>query len=726
MNRLALNCSSGEPIKHLRDCTQCLKCSAMTRSEVQHLKLQKAFNTLKTSKTLYLDFEFCQITSRNVKLVSCATFDPISGRSIDFWLHNDDNKQKILKEYLQKFDTIIAYSAVAEARSYLSLVLDPLKFKWIDLYLEYRMLLNHNDNLQWGPQLVRGKVKTVHKPPPKWERTERDKYTSFKPTFSLAEATFKLTGEIRDTEHKKAMRDLIISNPDTFSSEERQAILDYGREDVKHLPEIWKRIQEEFFSLFPERSKPKKSDYIKEAILRGRYAAHTAIMESRGYPIDIEKTRNFSNHVSEIIWDTQKEINDLFPAVKPFKWNKKEQRFSWDQGATKRWIKENHSVEDWMKTDGKGLSLSLDAFQKFYDFKHTYPTDNFGAQMVRFLKLKQSLYGFAPSSASDSSRKTFWDSVGPDGRVRPYMNIFGAQSSRSQPAATGFMFLKPAWMRALVQPAKGHFIASIDYASQEFLTAGIESNDRVMIESYLSGDPYFAFAKLSGQVPKDGKLEDNRDIRNACKSTVLAIQFLMTKYGLAIKLTNDTGRPWTEDEAQEQIDLFNETYEDFHAYREEIKEDYAGGGGGLRLPCGWYVFGDNPNVRSICNVPIQGYGASVMRLAVHYAQSIGIAVLFTLHDAIYIEGKVGEEWKVKKLRDLMVAAYAYYADDSMKKYAKQIRTDPFIWGPDYPKDGVMDIDGYRVDCSNLYIDSRAAVDYEKFSKYFVKPDWDIL
>ncbi len=398
-------------------------------------------------KSVYLDFEFNRIVEPKVNLVSCCTYVLETKERRKFWLHHSPKDQATLAAYLRQFKIVIGYACVAEARSFLALGLDPLKFDWIDLFLEYRMLTNHNDELQWGRQLVDGKVKFVKKPKPKWERTEEDTATGFKATHSLAECTFKLTGEIRDTKHKTEMRDLIISNPAVFTGDERKQILDYNMEDVVFLPKIWKREKEEFRKLAPDDD---MQEYFSAAIVRGRYSAHTAIMEATGYPIDVQATKNFSKQIPFILMECQRDINDQFeraPVVAkvvervtglkpdvPFKWNARPARFSWNQKYARDWITANADAAKWMKTDTGKLSLALEAWERFFPFKHDYPRDNFGAQMVRFLKLKQSLYGF---SDTGGKRKNFWDSVGSDGRVRPYMNIYGAQSSRSQPAASG-------------------------------------------------------------------------------------------------------------------------------------------------------------------------------------------------------------------------------------------------------------------------------------------------
>ncbi len=552
-----------------------------------------------SAQICYLDFEFNSVSEKFVNLVSCVTLCG-DGQLKKWWLHNNPASQKLLDDYLKTKDLLMSYAAVAECRSLLSLGIDPRSFKHIDLFFEYRCLTNHNDRLNWGPQLVDGVVKQTKKPKPKWERTEDDKRTGFRPTHSLAEATYKLLGQIRDTEHKNQMRDLIISAPAKFTLKEQKDILKYNADDVLLLPDLWNAMQTEYKRLIPDLD----LETLKhEALIRGRYAAHTAMMESRGYPINVEATKNFSSQVLNILFECQREINRLFPDIKPFKWSKKDGRFSWDQKKTREWVKSTPHFDDWERTDTDQISLSLDAFQRFFDFKHDYPTDNFGAQMVRYLKLKQSLNGFVPSP--DKSKKTFWSFVGSDGRVRAYLNPYGAQSSRTQPGATGFLFLKPAWMRALCQPDKGKFMAGIDYGSQEFFIQALAAEDYAMIEAYLSGDPYLYFGIQSGMIPEGGTKQTHNLEREAAKSTTLGISFLMSKYGLAIKLSSDTGVEYTEDDAQELIDLFYETYPDLKIYQDEVVELYQEQGY-LKLKCGWYIFGDNENFRSVTNVPTQG------------------------------------------------------------------------------------------------------------------------
>ncbi len=667
---------------------------------------------------VFVDFEFNHIIDEKVNVVCAATLDEVTGTTRKFWLHKNEKAKANFRRHLSQYKRITAYAATAEARSVYALEMDVYGFEWHDLFTEYRMITNHNDELQWGKQLVRGKVKTVRKPKPKFMRTEEDFGTGFVATHSLAEAAFKLLGVKLDTEHKNEMRDLIISAPKKFTAAQRKSILNYCASDVKHLPAIRKEIIKHNLKKNPAVSYKR---YIKGALERGDFLACTAIMECKGYPINYEATKNFSSQVNSIFYDLQREINKLFPEISPFKWNKREQRYTWQQKVTREWIEQTHDTERWKKTDKGQLSLALEAFTQFYDFKHDYPKDNFGAQMVRFLKLKQNLYGFKVGT-KESDRKTFWDYVGPDQVVRPYLNAFRAQSSRSQPSAGGFIPLKPAWMRALIQPPEGYYICGIDYSSQEFFLSALLSGDETMINAYLSGDPYLFFGKMAGAIPKHGTKEEYSTERDLFKSTTLGLSYLMTCVGLAVKLTQDTKKVWTEEQAQEMIDLFYELYERLKEYQEEVKEFYEEGNP-LTLADGWTMFTDNDNIRSSLNMPTQGTGAVIMRRAVVLAmKKYGLYIPFPLHDALYVMGKVENmKREIKILRHCMREAFMSVFEGETRKLASKIRLDAAAWGPSL-KTGEFSVKTsggpFKVKTSKLYIDKRAIKDYEMFSKYF--------
>jgi len=390
------------------------------------------------------------------------------------------------------------------------------------------------------------------------------------------------------------------------------------------------------------------------------------------------------------------------------------------QKPLKEWISKSKYANNWLrtppsKTKPEGdYSLSLDAWEKHFSYRHDFPEGNLGAQMLRYLKTRQSLNGFLPKSPTAKNKETFFDSLGKDGRVRSYLNPYGAVSARYQPKATGFIPLKSAWMRSLIAPKPGSAICAIDYGSQEFLIAALMSNDKNMIEAYKSGDVYLYFAKLAGAVPWDGLKDDYKVERNVFKSTTLGISYSMGAAALARKLTDDTDKPHTQQDAQDLIDKFMKAYPDYADWIENIRHDYS------RRRChklvdGWVIFGDNPNKRAISNFPIQGYGSCILRKAIQLCQDRGLKVIFPLHDALYIEYPSLSLDHINTFAECMREAFIYYFDD--KEAANLIRLDANIWSPDY-KDGNMILDnGMELKTQKIYIDERAVSEYEKFKKY---------
>ena len=173
--------------------------------------------------------------------------------------------------------------------------------------------------------------------------------------------------------------------------------MNYCADDIKYLKQILEKVIYWHKKLLPSKVfKKLKGDML----WRGQYGARTAILESLGYPIDYENAKNFSDAVPDILFDIQSEINKHHPEIRPFQFNAVKGHHTWKQKKTREWIaKQGH--RSWMMTDGgvsgnKQLSLKLDAFIRYYDFKHSYPLNNLGAQFVRYLKTRQTFCHWIP------------------------------------------------------------------------------------------------------------------------------------------------------------------------------------------------------------------------------------------------------------------------------------------------------------------------------------------
>ena len=658
-------------------------------------------------KYVYLDSEYNRTNEARLNVVCFALVSDL-GKEV-YWLYNDTDVE-VFKFAITRFISygyiFVAYNVEAESSALISLGIDPLKMKWIDLYLEYVMLSNHNNEINKGEQLIHGKVKRL--PNHGFEKGSK----------SLAAALYKLCGILVDTEHKNKMRDLIISCPASFDKNEAKAIMDYCMSDTEHLPTLMNKIRDMYLKFVPREHQATLRD---EAHWRAEYAVRTAMMVRHGYPINVEWTKNLTENIPSLIRECAEDINRQFTA-KPFKWNKKECRYSMDTKVVKEWIANCPHAKKWERTETGELSLSADAWKEFYNYSHDYPEGNFGAQMLRYANFTQQLKGFTPSKGKAS----FWDYVGSDGMVRPYMNIYGAQSSRSQPSSTSFLFLKTGWMRSLCVPPKGYAIGAVDYSSQEFLIGGLLAKDKKMVEAYASGDVYLAYGKQIGLIPKDGTKQSHAKERDAQKPVILGWQFWTTGYGLAIQLNEISGtQDWDNENAQILLDRLDETYSTFSEFRKNQMDVYQSKRY-VRLLDGFYMFGSNPNFRSVGNCPTQGAGACIMRKAVQLAQDAGLNVIKTLHDALYIMFPSNDIGAMHVLKQCMHKAFVFYFPEKDKESAALIRMEGKVWSLDYDDKGYNAFE-FSLESQNIFVDPRAKKQYAQFNRFFkTKLDHDLL
>lgn len=681
-----------------------------------------------TKSKLFLDFEFRNSKDSKMEILCCSFEDSSTKQMTTIWLLDDESVRedfgRLMINYT-KSHAFCAYVVQAEARCLFQIweefgiEYNIKDIDFIDLYLEYRMLTNHNHHLAYGRQYIKGK-EVITTPPPRFHEYKRDKKADkdmhHKPEHSLASACYKMINKKIDTELKEDMRDLILFAKE-YSQDDKDVIMKYCESDVTHLDDLLKSIVGELISKL--RVTNVDMPQLRQAIyLRGEYAARTAKMEMLGYPINFKALKKFTKDVPHIVSKECVRVNDEHPEVHPFEWDKRKMRYTLKQDRQRNWIKRQRLDKKWDLTDTGFLSLSLDAFRRYYNSR----SEGFGGAMVRYLYTKQSLNGFLPAPKG-AKKKTFWDFVGDDERARPWFGIYGSQSARSQPGATGFLPLKANWMRAFIQPKPGRAIVGIDYASQEFLLSGLISGDDEMIKAYHSGDPYLYFAKLDGAVPKNATKESHKHERSIYKTVTLGISYNMGPVGLAFRLTNELNRHYSTEEAQELINAFSEAFPDFHDWKNELIDVYGSGDKEFRkikLPCGWVMWGDNDNWRSTGNFPIQGFGSSIMRKAVALAQDRGLDVIYTLHDALYVEYDSNNTDAIDILWHCMEVAFSFYFPGKYRDKAK-CRLDAYTWGPDFDNEEVLSRTtrgGKKYDYSKIYVDDKGKKDYLIYQSYF--------
>jgi len=651
-------------------------------------------------KYVYLDSEYNQTNEQRFNVLCFAL---VAGEErMTFWFPED---LQVFKQTIGLFATegyiFCSFNVEAESSALLSLGIDPLKMKWVDLYLEYVMMSNHNSVLSKGEQYMRGQVKRI----PAWSNDKGSK--------GLAAALFKLCKIKIDSEHKNSMRDLIISSPKEFTEEQKSQIMEYCLSDTIHLPALKSEINRLYKDFVPREF---QSNLLNEIHYRAEYAVRTAIMVRHGYPVETKWLKNLTENIPVLLKECCEDINSQFPSVKPFKWDKKDLKYKTDTKALMAWIETCPHAKKWEKTETGRLSLAVDSWKKFYNYSHDYPRGNFGAQMLRYMNLSQQLRGFTEPAGAKNN--TFWDYVGSDGMARPYMNIYGAQSSRSQASSTSLLFLKTGWMRSLCVPPKGKAIGAIDYSSQEFLIGGLEAQDDKMISAYASGDVYLAYGKEIGAIPKEGTKATHGKQRDAQKPVILGWQYWSTGYGLSILLNEQLGtNEYDPDSAQLLLDKLDLVYSKFAAFRNRTIERYKAYKY-LRLKDGFYMWGNNPNDRSVGNCPVQGMGAVIMRKAVQLAQDCGLDVIFTLLDAFYIMFDSDDLSAMDTLRWCMKEAFMFYYEGKDKEDASLIRVDGKAWSLDFEDGEMITKENFKIETQKIFVDKRSKKQYDVFAKYF--------
>jgi DNA polymerase I-like protein with 3'-5' exonuclease and polymerase domains len=160
--------------------------------------------------------------------------------------------------------------------------------------------------------------------------------------------------------------------------------------------------------------------------------------------------------------------------------------------------------------------------------------------------------------------------------------------------------------------------------------------DRSMMEAYLSGDPYLAFAIQAGAVPPDATKDTHGPIRDQFKTCALGIQYAMGAESLANRLGAASSR------GRELLRLHRDTYPDYWRWSEACVS-YAMLHGHLTATFGWRVHvGPGTRPTTLRNFRLQADGAEMLRLACILTNERQLPVCCPVHDALLIEGPAGE------------------------------------------------------------------------------------
>lgn len=598
-----------------------------------------------------MDAEFFNSNEKTMCVVACV-FHYENGQEVKINTLTEEGRLQLDNELLSikaRQDIIVSYAAIAEARALISLGFDPFHFQWIDLYVEFIMACNSNFSLAYGNYIGDdGSIRFSVPPDLSKEDDEDDKEDHSEVPKNLINCAYKMLGVRLDQEEKNQMRDLILSKDLESIQAGMTEILDYCASDTIHLNNI--RIAINDFL-----AKEGLVNFEKDQLERGRYAVAVAKSETLGIPIDMKFLQTIIDKTPEILEVHKKEVNQHFNFFVPE--TQKEPKV-FKNGKVHHY-KPVPAHKDMSAYQTYIESLNILNFPKTETGKYKSDKDTLEAwgywggleSLWKYNKTESSLKWF-----SKDNKNGFFNRMGQDWHVRPYYGIFGTQTGRNAAKAKTFPLAMSSWLRSIISPPPGKVIIGCDFSQQEVYVAAVLSNDDKLLAAYKSGDVYLAFAKQAGLVPANATKESHKLERNLCKSTVLGLQFGMGAVKLRTKLELDSGQKISEEKTKELINAHKRTYVLYWAWVHKISEEYKCGTP-LITRDGWVLFTDNQVMTSVRNFLVQGTSASITRSAVVNAWELGLNVMCSLHDALYIISDAEHEERDKKaLVDVMLRA----------------------------------------------------------------------
>jgi hypothetical protein len=408
---------------------------------------------------------------------------------------------------------------------------------------------------------------------------------------------------------KKDMRTLILRGH-PYTAEERERILDYCQTDVECLVELLPAMMPMELEL---------------ALYRGRFTKAVARIERVGIPIDREKYDLLIKHREELKSKLVTDFEKLH-AHSPYVFVKGRYKFNYEK--LKELLGRLGLLEGWKRTPKDRLKTSEDYLQRM---------------SLKFPELGP----VAALSKQFKDLRTFDLQIGSDGRSRFSVMPFASMTGRNQPKAKQFIFGQSSWLRGLLKPPEGEFVAYLDWSAAEFAIAAALSGDRGMIRAYESGDPYLRSAISMGFAPQGATKETHGYIRDLLKVWILATQYGATDRTLVGRLTPELAAQLRDPLglAQDFLKQHRRLYRRYWNWANGHVELFLCKDHVEQTCFGWKHHLNRRLERwelrnKSLNFPVQATGAEILRWACVYATEAGIQVCATVHDALLVCGPV--------------------------------------------------------------------------------------
>lgn len=516
-----------------------------------------------------IDFEFHCPSNPDMGLV-CAALSVDGGKIEKYWLLDGSDNQKLHDRLIDLAENDASFSAyavqLAEGRCFLALGLDPRRFRWHDLYSEWKWLRNGDNRYLYGDVIVTENGKDPYvavSVPPEVKITKRMTREEEQSAKLLNDAACKMkadktgkrvvnnqSGEslldceyflgvideatvLEDKTVKNDVRNFIIAGQDLESR--KQEILDYCASDIKLLYDLDLKIGDHMAKVMDEphisvqlgkvRTDFKANKYFTLDELReeiGSWAARNAMYAMRGIPLNAGRLEAVKKAGPLIRVEEQLRWNELHPEYPLYRIGKSAKALSLLKAMRKKSpyldmeVTEDYDLFadaamriskagkfQWKKTPAGAFAKDSDYLKELDD----------GGLIHDIRKHKDSIKALKSISPEDDGTYKIDRFIGCDFKQRPNYNPYGTKTGRNAPSSTSFLFLMPKWMRLLVNPRKGRYICDLDAHSEEVAIAAALYNDENKREVYRSADVYMKYAQLAGAYPKDKPIltEDERE-----------------------------------------------------------------------------------------------------------------------------------------------------------------------------------------------------------------------
>jgi hypothetical protein len=348
------------------------------------------------------------------------------------------------------------------------------------------------------------------------------------------------------------------------------------------------------------------------------------MIQARGMPIDMRLWNLVQENKYSVIDSLLRRFDPSYGTDDPIY----TPEGKWSYARFERWLTTS-GVPAWPRLESGQLDTDSDAFRLMYHVPG-----------VEYLHVLKDSLGVVVKARLP---------IGHDGRNRPSLFPFATVTGRNAQAKS--LFNAHASMRSFIRFPEDAIGVYLDWRTQEVGIAAALSGDQALMDAYLSGDVYHAFAIECG-LTSDTDIKRWKKVESGTRQRMKAL-YLGIMYGMGVpSLARSLNRhPLI---ASALIERHKEAYPRFWQWRMDRalaamleRETTTVFGWPLRIRT-------SPNQRTLYNFGCQANGAEMLRLAAMGLCDAGIVPSMLVHDGILLE--LRDRGQIEQAKDIMRAA----------------------------------------------------------------------